>query len=153
VAWSAARHRVRLPGEAYFQALLDRLPWCRTYVSRYGSEPLAAVLVARHDGRAYYLFSGTARARADLKPVDAALWSAMEAAQRDGCADIDLWGMPDTGDPGHPWFGFGQFKRGFGGTTVEYAGTWDLALSTVRDRALDLDDRLRRAGRRLLRPR
>jgi hypothetical protein len=151
VACSAARARVRLPREAYFRTLLERLPGCRVYVARHRGQPLAAMLVARHDGRAYYLFSGSSRARADLKPVDVTLWTAMRAAHAAGCRDIDLWGMPPTPDPRHPWHGFGQFKLGFGGRLVEYAGTWDLVLSAPEHHAILLRDAVRRTARRLVR--
>lgn len=151
VACSAAHNRVHLPREAYFRSLLERLPGCRVYVARHRGETLAAMLVARHDGRAYYLFSGSSRARADLKPVDVTLWTAMRAAHAAGCHDIDLWGMPPTPDPRHPWHGFGQFKRGFGGKFVEYAGTWDLVLSTPEHHAIQLRDAMRRTASRLVR--
>jgi lipid II:glycine glycyltransferase (peptidoglycan interpeptide bridge formation enzyme) len=152
VACSASRQGVRLPGEAYFRTLLECLPWCRTYVARHRGQALAAMLVARHDGRAYYLFSGTSRARPDLKPVDASMWSAMRSAHQDGCVDFDLWGMPPGDDPAHPWYGFGQFKRGFGGRFTEYAGTWDLVLSEPDHRLIVLQDRLRYLAGRVWRP-
>src|SRR6266851_2103721 len=49
------RESIHLPAWSYYQLLLDQLPWCRTYVARHPSthEALAAVLVARHAGRAY----------------------------------------------------------------------------------------------------
>jgi lipid II:glycine glycyltransferase (peptidoglycan interpeptide bridge formation enzyme) len=150
VAWSATHHRFRAPGRGYFRLLLDELPWCRTYVARHRGRALAAMLVARHDGRAYYLFAGSCRERPDLKPVDALIWAALRAAHRDGCRDFDLWGMPPGDDPAHPWYGFGQFKEGFGGRRVEYAGTWDLVLSQRDHRVLVAEELLRRAARKVL---
>lgn len=151
VAWSAARNHIRLPGEQYFGLLLSALPWCRTYVARAQGRPLAAALVARHGGRAYYLFAGTARAHPELKPVEALLWTALRSAQQDGCLDFDLWGMPPRPDPRHPWHGFGQFKSGFGGRLVEYAGTWDLVLSRWDEQVIRTQERVWRYARRALR--
>ena len=54
------RESISLPGRAYYELLLNLLPWCRTYVARHPEtkEALAAVLVARHAGRGYSLFAG-----------------------------------------------------------------------------------------------
>jgi lipid II:glycine glycyltransferase (peptidoglycan interpeptide bridge formation enzyme) len=55
----------------------------------------------------------------------------MLAAAEAGCRDYDLWGIPPAPDPSHPWFGLWQFKTGFGGRRVDYAGAWELRLSRL----------------------
>lgn len=149
LAASAQRKHIRLPGASYLELLLTHLPWCRTYVVRLDGLVLAATLVAHHDGRAYYLFSGAAGCRRELKPVYAAQWAAMRSAAAAGCADYDLWGLPPSRDPAHPWFGFGEFKLGFGGHPVEYPGTWDLVLSESRYRLVEAHEWAVRRARRL----
>lgn len=151
---SARRAGVALPGRTYFQLLLDRLPSARTFVARHGGDSLCALLVAVHDGRGYYLFSGSGGLKRHLKPMDLAMWRGIQHAARMGCRDYDLWGIqPDT-DPRHPWHGFSEFKRGYGGRQVEYAGTWDLVLSEpgrlvleARERAMGIYRRMRKRGR------
>ena len=129
VAASAARAGINLPGRDYLQLLLDRLPGSRTFVARHEGESLCALMVAMHDGRGYYLYSGSNGRQKNLKAMDLAMWRGIQYAAGQGCQDYDLWGIPPNDDPGHPWHGFSEFKAGFGGEKVTYAGTWDLVLS------------------------
>ncbi|MGH7775998.1 MAG: lipid II:glycine glycyltransferase FemX [Candidatus Dormibacterales bacterium] len=127
-AATARRQGISLPGASYYTCLLEVLPWCRTYVARVQGEPVAAILVARHDGRAYYLFGGSDGRHREAMPAYALQFEAMAAAADAGCRDYDLWGVPPEPDPSHPWFGLWQFKTGFGGRALKYAGCWDLVL-------------------------
>jgi lipid II:glycine glycyltransferase (peptidoglycan interpeptide bridge formation enzyme) len=146
-AATAERQHINLPPRSYFRLLLDRLPWCRTYVARHADEALAAILVARHDGRAYYLFGGATGQHRELMPSYAVQWHAMRGAAAEGCRDYDLWGIPPEPDPSHPWYGLWQFKTGFGGRPVEYAGAWDLVLSRGRHRVGEAVESARRGFR------
>jgi lipid II:glycine glycyltransferase (peptidoglycan interpeptide bridge formation enzyme) len=124
------RHKVRM-NAGLARALHHHLPASRIYVARYGGEILAAILIVEHGRRAYYLAGGSSGLRRELLPNHILQWRAMADAYRDGCVDYDLVGMPPPGKPNHPWHGLYQFKSGFGGTEVEYAGSWDLRLSTA----------------------
>lgn len=148
-AATAARQGIHLPGAAYYRLLLDHLPVCRTYVARVGGEALAAILVAEHGGRAYYLFGGSDGRRRELMPNHALQFRAMAAAYRRGCRDYDLWGLPPAPEPSHPWFGLWQFKTGFGGRQVRYVGCWELALKPLTGTVVRAGDRLRAMARRI----
>ena len=140
------RESINLPAQGYYQVLLDALPWSRTYVSRHPEtgEALAAVLVARHAGRAYHLFAGRSGANPELMANDMAWWAAMKAAASAGCRDYDLWGVPPPGaGPDHPWHGLGVFKAEFGGAEVAYAGAWELVLSAAASKLIGLERRAR----------
>jgi len=140
------RESISLPAKAYYQLLLDELPWCRTYVSRHPDtrEALAAVLVARHAGRAYHLYAGRSGAHPELMANDMAWWAAIKAAAADGCRDYDLWGVPPPGAaPEHPWHGLGFFKAEFGGAEVAYAGAWELVISAAGARLIGLEKKVR----------
>lgn len=144
-----SRQRIRLPQRDYYQRLLDLLPWARVYVARHEAEALAAILVARHAGRAYYLFGGSSGRRRELMPMYAAQWAAMRDAAADGLREYDLWGVPPPDDPDHPWHGLMQFKAGFNGTPVEYCGPWDVDLRMAAA-WIDLAGAARRVARRFL---
>jgi GNAT acetyltransferase-like protein len=148
-AATEARQGIRLPGEEYYRHLLELLPWARVYVARFEGEPLAAILVARHAGRAYYLFGGSSGRRRELMPMYAAQWQAMLAAAADGVREYDLWGVPPPDEPDHPWQGLLQFKAGFNGRAVEYCGPWDLDLGRQAV-LLDVGERARKLARRFL---
>ena len=79
-------------------------------------------------------------------PTYAVQWAAMTAAAEAGLREYDLWGLPPDGDPSHPWAGLWQFKTGFGGEMVEYAGAWELVFSEPGHRVAGAVEGLRRAA-------
>ena len=140
------RESINLPAQAYYELLLEHLPWCRTYVARHPEthEGLAAVLVARHGGRAYHLFAGRTGAHPEMMGNDLAWWAGIKAAAEAGCRDYDLWGVPPPGaGPEHPWHGLGFFKAEYGGEEVAYAGAWELVLSSAGARLIDIEKKAR----------
>ena len=148
------RESISLPARAYYQLLLEHLPWSRTYVARDPEthEGLAAVLVARHGGRAYHLFAGRTGAHPELMGNDLVWWAGMRAAAEAGCHDYDLWGVPPPGaGPEHPWHGLGFFKAEYGGQEVAYAGAWEIVLSAAGARLLDIEKKARLGVRGLKR--
>ena len=148
-AQTAERQRIVAYSGAAYERRLRHLEWCRVYVARHEGEALAAIMVARFDGRAYYLFGGSSHHRQNVMPAYAAQWAAMRAAAEAGCTEYDLWGVPPNEDPTHPWRGLWQFKAGFNGRMVAYAGAWDLVLNPAGVRLLEAADVARRAARRL----
>ena len=148
------RESINLPDRGYYELLLERLTWCRTYVARHpeSKAPLAAVLVARHAGRGYSLFAGRSGAHTELMGNDVAWWAAISACAEAGCRDFDLWGTPPpSAGPEHPWHGLGTFKAEFNGRDVAYAGAWEIELSRSGARLLGLEKTARRTVRRLRR--
>ncbi|MBO0705001.1 MAG: peptidoglycan bridge formation glycyltransferase FemA/FemB family protein, partial [Candidatus Dormibacteraeota bacterium] len=131
---TATRQEISPPTLDAYRRRLDRLEWCRVYVARVEGEAVAAIMVARFGARAYYLFGGSTGAHRQLMPTYAVQWAAMRAAAGAGCRDYDLWGLPPSAEPGHPWHGLWQFKTGFGGEQVTYCGAYDLVLAPVRAR-------------------
>ena len=148
------RESIDLPGRGYYQLLLDLLPWCCTYtaLAPEDREPLATVLVARHDGRAYSLFAGRSGRHRELLGNDLAWWSGISSAAEAGCKDFDLWGIPPPhADPTHPWTGIGVFKSEFGGEEVAYCGSWELVLSGSGAAVLRAEKKMRASVRGLKR--
>jgi lipid II:glycine glycyltransferase (peptidoglycan interpeptide bridge formation enzyme) len=146
------RESIRLPDQAYYELLLELLPWCRTYTAHGEGqdEALATVLVARHAGRAYSLFAGRSGAHPELMGNDMAWWAAISSAAEAGCRDFDFWGVPPPGaGTDHPWYGLGFFKSEFGGEEVAYAGAWEIVLSPAGARLIALEKRSRTYVRRL----
>jgi len=143
-AVTAERQGIKPAARHHYELRLEHLEWCRTYVARHDGEAIAAIMVARFRGRAYYLFGGSSRSKRELMPTYAVQWAAMQAAHAAGYRDYDLWGMPPAPDPSHPWFGLWQFKSGFGGELTEYCGAWDLVRSPVAAGAGEAAARLRR---------
>lgn len=148
---TARRQGINPPSVRGYQLRLDRLEWCRTYVARHQGRAIAATMVARFDGRAYYLHGGSSGEHRELMPTYAVQWEAMRAAHEAGCRDYELWGLPPGNDPDHPWHGLWQFKVGFGGDQVGFCGAWELELAPLRAGLGRAGERLARARRRLTR--
>jgi peptidoglycan pentaglycine glycine transferase (the first glycine) len=93
-------------------------------VAEYNGKPLAALFVARHGNRAYYLYGASTEEERNRMPAYLLQWEAMQWAKARGCEEYDLWGVPDeeaaaleagfeTRQDG--LWGVYRFKRGFGG--------------------------------------
>ena len=146
---TAGRQGISAAGTEFYERRLRHLEWCRIYVARHEGEALAAIMVARFDGRAYYLFGGSTQVKRNLMPTYAVQWAAIREAAAAGCRSYDFWGVPPDGDPKHPWAGLWQFKTGFGGRLIEYAGAWDLVLDPRGERLITFQERLRRGVKRV----
>jgi lipid II:glycine glycyltransferase (peptidoglycan interpeptide bridge formation enzyme) len=89
-------------------------------------------MVVRFGARAVYLFGGSSGGHSNLQPTYALQWTAMQDAWEAGCTVYDLWGVPPSDDPAHPWHGLWQFKMGFRGRLTTYCGAWEYAVRPVR---------------------
>ena len=101
--------------------------------ARREDELLASGMLVIEGDRSFYLFSGSRReAPGEPKRYASYMlqWEMMRLARDRGVRIHDLWGVapPDAG-PDHPWHGVGLFKKGFGGTEVAWAGSWDLVVN------------------------
>ncbi|HEX6548924.1 MAG TPA: peptidoglycan bridge formation glycyltransferase FemA/FemB family protein [Candidatus Dormibacteraeota bacterium] len=150
-AGTAARQQIALLARDGYERRLRQLPESHIYVARHQGTALAAILVSRFAGRAYYLFGGSTGERRELMPTYAVQWAAIRDAAGAGCVDYDFWGIPPGPDRTHPWHGLWQFKTGFGGDLVAYAGAWDLVLNPAAQRLLEARERARRALRKVAR--
>ena len=115
-------------------------------------EPVAAVVVFRFAGRAYYLHGMSRELHRERMPNHLLQWEAMRRARAAGCRVYDLWGAPETFDEADSMWGVFRFKEGLGGLVVRTLGAWDFPASPwlyrlytrILPRLLDL---MRRRGR------
>ena len=116
---------------------------------------LASAMLVVEGKRSFYLFSGSIReARGEPKRYAsyALQWAMLRDAREQGARIHDLWGIAPAGaDERHPWFGVGLFKKGFGGTEIRWAGTWDVVVDPTAYRLRTAVGMLRGGARRLLR--
>ncbi|HUY56994.1 MAG TPA: peptidoglycan bridge formation glycyltransferase FemA/FemB family protein [Candidatus Micrarchaeaceae archaeon] len=138
------RHRIHLPGLRHLEALMELLgssAWI--LAAEVEDEVVAAILVASFHGQATYLYGGSNGHHRDRMPNHLLQWSAMLRAREEGCHHYDLWGIPENDDPHHPWRGLAQFKLGFGGEQVRYAGSRLLQLRPSGATILAVSDAIR----------
>jgi lipid II:glycine glycyltransferase (peptidoglycan interpeptide bridge formation enzyme) len=118
-----------------------------------------AVYLARHEGRALsgavmlfygrkliYLFGGSSTAGREVKPTYLMHWRAIEEAQRRGCTEYDMWGVPLNPNPEHAGHGYYTFKARFNGTVVRFVGLYDLPVNRATALTARLVERFVRAG-------
>jgi lipid II:glycine glycyltransferase (peptidoglycan interpeptide bridge formation enzyme) len=67
-----------------------------------------------------------------------------------GGKHYDFWGITTSEDPKHPWYGFTQYKKTFGGHQVDYTGTYDIILKPTKYRIYTVLRKINRTKRLLL---
>lgn len=100
------------------------------YVARLEGEPIGASLVYDSDDtRTYAHASMDVEHRRLSAGIPLVVRMILDAKEK-GLSTFDLFGTaPDDAGPEHEWHGFTKFKKAFGGSPVEYPGTWDLPVS------------------------
>lgn len=109
---------------------------CELLLAEYAGRPLAGLMVFARGARAWYLYGASNDEERNRMPTYLLQFEAMRWAKARGCAEYDLWGVPDapeaeleanfTGRSDGLW-GVYRFKRGFGGELKRSAGAFDRA--------------------------
>lgn len=136
-------------GESYLKTELNQ-PFATLYLVRYDKEAdtsasdatkarpedgqvLAASLFFDYEDTRYYMQSAADQEFRNYPATVALLTSAIFDAKEQGIKNFDFWGIaPDGASKNHPWQGFTDFKKSFGGSPVHYAGTYDIILNPPR---------------------
>ncbi|HEY8739421.1 MAG TPA: peptidoglycan bridge formation glycyltransferase FemA/FemB family protein [Candidatus Dormibacteraeota bacterium] len=135
---TSSRHRIQLAPERYYRelhALMSGDGMSRLYLAQHEGADLAAIMIVRFAGRATYLFGASTRNGRETMPAYLLHWQAMRDMRDAGDREYDLWGVPPDDRPNHPWAGLWQFKSGWQGRLVTYAGAFDLPISSSGWRA------------------
>jgi peptidoglycan pentaglycine glycine transferase (the first glycine) len=103
-------------------------------VAEIEGEPIAALIIFRFAGRAWYLYGMSRAAHREKMPNYLLQWQAMLRAKEAGCVSYDLWGAPDEFVESDSMWGVYRFKVGLGGEVVRFIGAWDLPLSNFQYR-------------------
>jgi lipid II:glycine glycyltransferase (peptidoglycan interpeptide bridge formation enzyme) len=145
---TAAAGRYRGQAETYHRVVAATLMpegAAALYIADADGKAVAAALCFDFAGTRYYAHAvSNPDSGRRLQAAAPLVWQMILDARASGTHRFDFWGITPGGTPGHPWEGFSQFKRSFGGEAVERAGTWDLAVRSVRHRLYRAATRLRR---------
>lgn len=112
--------------------------------------PIAAALIYDYNGTRYYAHAAADSRYQKLASGTIVLIQMILDAKEQGAKIYDFWGMTPSSDRNHPWYGFTQYKKSFGGRQVDYAGTYDLPLKPFRYQLYLLIRQLNRLKRKLL---
>lgn len=121
------------------------------YLAEFQDEPIAAALVYDYDDTRFYAHAATSDRERKLAAGTVLLVQMILDAKAAGKTTFDFWGITLSEDHSHPWYGFTQYKKSFGGHTVTYAGTWDLPLQPFRYLLYRAIRQLNRLKRKLFR--
>lgn len=122
----------------------------RLLVARYQASgtrhkvPLVAWMLLNFGDTLYYPYGGSSTEYREVMASNLVAWEAIRLGKKMGLKTFDMWGALGPGVEGNdPWYGFHRFKAGYGGTHVEYVGTYDLVLKPALYNILNTADKLR----------
>jgi len=132
------RKRFRPHPDNYYRQMMTVLGEAgvaKTFVAKHDGQTVAVAVAFDYNGTRIYAHAAADPTAKRLQPAVPLVWHMLLEAKRAGLKKLDLWGVaPPDAPPNHPWTGFSQFKRAFGGQEVTYLGTWDLPLKGWRYR-------------------
>ncbi|MCJ7804231.1 peptidoglycan bridge formation glycyltransferase FemA/FemB family protein, partial [Patescibacteria group bacterium] len=100
------------------------------FLAKYQNQVLATYIFFVFNKVLYYPYGASTREYRETMPTYALFWEAIKFGQKMGCQLFDMWGSPGPNpSPRDPWYGFHQFKEGFGGELVKFIGTYDLVIN------------------------
>lgn len=94
-------------------------------------QTLAVALVVLYGDKAYYHFSGSADSARQANANYFLQWHIIQEARRRGARTYDFWGIAPEGKTKHRFAGVTTFKKGFGGTPVNWLHAHDLVVSPL----------------------
>lgn len=132
--------------------ILDlELPSPNSDSSKPHTKPIAAALIYDYADTRFYAHAAADFAHRNLAAGSILLIQMILDAKAAGLKKYDFWGITTSIDPKHPWYGFTQYKKSFGGYQVDYSGTYDLILHPHKYRLYQIFRRLNRLARRFFR--
>lgn len=100
------------------------------FFGKVNDEYLASALIVYTKSTAFYHQGAS---RHSKYPVPYALqWEAIKEAKRRGCKFYNFWGILQEGRTPKAWSGLTLFKKGFGGTQIDYIPTQDYILDPFK---------------------
>ena len=147
---TAQRHGIKHHGAAYYRALLQDAQWSgqciALFEARFEGELIAMIvlLTDRDNQTVTYLFGASSDEHSNVMAPYALQWSAIQYALAGGFQMYDFYGIaPEAQESGHPLSSVTRFKNGFGGSVVQYPGTFDFPIHQVWYRIYRLIKRFR----------
>ena len=116
----------------------------RLLIAKYQGKALVTWLLLNFGDTLYYPYGGSATEYKEVMASNLVAWEAIRLGKKMNLTTFDMWGAlgPDA-SVRDPWYGFHRFKAGYGGTHVEYVGTYDLVLKMTLYNILNTADKLR----------
>lgn len=115
-----------------------------------GEKKIAAANLVFDDGETRYYAHAASNYKYQKYEVGTiVLMEAIMDARKNGAKTFDFWGITTSTDKKHPWYGFTQYKKSFGGYQVDYAGDYDIILNRPKYAFYSLLRKANRIKRRI----
>jgi len=124
------RQQFEMHTENYHRLLWETLVpkgLAKVLIAKYQNQILAAYMLFVHKDTLYYPYGWSASNHREVMPTNLLMWSSILLGKKLGLKKFDMWGSlgPDA-DPHHHWYGWHNFKQGFGPEIYQFLGTYDL---------------------------
>lgn len=138
----AARTGIQPHSDRYFTTMAESLlpaGAATFHIASHNGKPVATAFTFENERTRYYAHAAAAESARKLQPSVYLVGHLIFDAKRLGKSAFDYNGVaPPHAPKSHPWAGFSQFKRSFGGNEVEYVGTWEIPIKKARYQAYRL---------------
>jgi len=130
---TSSRDGIGLHPKSYYKDLLERGAKSSDtkitlYIASHEGDDLAAIITLFQQDEAIYLYGCSGNIKRNLMPAYLVQWTAIQDAKLYSSKVYDFYGIPPTGDEGHPMHGLYLFKTMFGGPEVHRPGSYDIVL-------------------------
>lgn len=119
----------------YFRTLWSTLGnsgMLKIFSAVYNNKILVSWIMFVFNGKLYYPYGASRAIHRDVMASNLMMWEMIQFGKKNDCEVFDMWGSlgpePNSKDP---WYGFHRFKEGYGGTLVEFIGTYDLIIDPM----------------------
>lgn len=144
---TAKRAKVKFHPHSYYQNIwkvMGTRGSAKLYVAKHGDAYVASALFYDYNGTRYYAHAGAfQQLNRKLNASVSLLWQAIIDAKDIGMTAFDLWGIAPNDDPKHKWAGIAAFKKGFGGNSVKFMGTYDIPINATKYKVYKTLNKLR----------
>ncbi len=131
---TVTRDKFQSHGLSYYEKMLGTLPrdMAYLYCAEYEGQVIAANIVMHYGDTATYVHGASSNVSRNVMAPHLLQWQQILDAKKAGFRWYDFWGIaPESSAETHSWAGITRFKKGFGGTQVHYAGTYDYPLKSA----------------------
>ena len=130
---TAKRDSIAIHSKDYYKSVYSKAKKSensdmRLLFAEHEGDLLAGIFVLISGNKATYLYGASSNNKRNLMPSYLLQWSAIKLAKSLGATEYDFFGIPPSGDKGHPMHGLYRFKTGFGGRIVNRVGCYDYPL-------------------------
>ena len=106
--------------------------------------PLASAIIIYSGNKAIYLYGASSSEHKNLMAPYKLHFDIIKESKSRGCTEYDFFGIAPDDSSSHPWAGVTRFKKQFGGTERQIAGSYDLIFKPTMYQMFKIAEKIRR---------